>query len=89
MAMMKAIRITSANKSALEVQYNLEEGYLELSSGLYLVAGDGNAQVEGLLTPGALAAEYLRTGRKLNNEYFEVFPRSGVATVPEFSDAQA
>lgn len=86
--MMKAIRITKENKDRLEAQYNMEEGYLELSSGMFVVAGDGNRQLEGILTPGDLAAYYYRTGRKLNNDFFEVFPKDGISTNPEFSDAQ-
>lgn len=83
--MMKAIMITKENKHALEVQYEMDEGDLELCSGLYLVAGDGNRQTEGLLTKAALDLNYFRTGRTLNNGYFEVFPKAGLPTTPIFS----
>ena len=85
--MMKAIRITSENKSKLEVQYDMGEGYLDLSSGLYIVAGDGNAQFEGVLTQKKLTENFYRTGKKLANDFFEVMPRSSVQATPEFSDA--
>lgn len=83
---MKAIMITSANKNALEVQYNMEPGYLQLSSGMFVVAGDGNRMIEGVLTRTILNAEYRRTGRQLNNGYFEVMPKTGITVIPEFSN---
>jgi hypothetical protein len=85
--MMKAIRVTKENKNKLEAQFEMDEDYLELSSGLYLVAGDGNSQIEGLLKPSQLTEHYFRTGRKLANEWFELMPKAGVQTSPLFSDA--
>lgn len=85
--MMKAIRITKENKASLEAQYNMSEGDLDLSSGLYLVAGDGNSMTEGLLTKAVLENRYLRTGKQLNNGYFEVLPKSSLPAAPIFSHA--
>ena len=83
--MMKAIRINKDNKQKLEEQYTMDEGTLELSSGLYLVAGFGDKQYEGLLTKAALEDRFWVTGRPLDNGYFEVFPKP-VTTNPLFSN---
>ena len=69
---MKAIKITKDNKASLESTYQMSEGSLEYSSGLYLVAGFGNTMYEGLLTTSALTEKFLITGTKLANDFFEV-----------------
>ena len=85
--MMKAIRITKDNKVKLEAQYDLNDGYLELSSGMYLIAGDGNGQIEGVVKPSTLSDRYYRTGKQLANDWFELVPKDTVQVTPEFSDA--
>jgi hypothetical protein len=78
--MMKAIKITKDNKSKLEAQYNMEQGYLELSSGLYVVAGFGDRLFE-ILSKSQLDTYYM-TGNKIENDYVEVHPIAGYAGVP-------
>jgi len=85
--MMKAIRITKDNKAKLEAQFHMDQGELELSSGMYLVAGDGNSQYEGVLKPAALSDKYFRTGKKLANDWIELMPKEGIPTSPLFSHA--
>jgi hypothetical protein len=68
---MKAIRITKENKAQLTNQYEMDEGFLDLSSGLYLVAGFGDHAIEGLLTKAIFDTLYT-TGSKLRNGFFEV-----------------
>jgi hypothetical protein len=75
-AVMKAIKITKENKARLEIQYNLDTGYLEFSSGLYLVSLFGeNAMYEGLFTTLGYKTRFEETGKKLKNDYVEVTPK--------------
>lgn len=76
---MKAVRITKDNKQLLEDVYEMSEGTLDLSSGLYLIAGFGNRQHEGLLTNAELNAKFFITGKKLLNDFFEVNKKTDYA----------
>ncbi len=71
---MKAVKITKENKTRLTDQYQLDEGFLEYASGLYLVAGFGDSTYEGLLTPAAFDARYVAV-RVLDNGFYEIRPR--------------
>jgi len=73
---MKAIKITKGNKAELTATYELSEGFLDYSSGLFLVAGFGNKQYEGLFTPAAFSVLFTRTGKELKNGFFEVEKKS-------------
>lgn len=71
--LMKAIKITSENKTKLEQQFHLDEGFLEFCSGLYVVAGFGDETLyEGIFTKSGYEARFTETGKKLNNGYVEV-----------------
>ena len=73
---MKAIKVTKENKTRLETQYSLDQGFLEFSSGLYLVANFGDHAIyEGLFTKTAYETRFVETGKKLNNGYVEVLPK--------------
>lgn len=69
--MMKAIRITSANKNELEIQYEMDKGYLELSSGLYLVSDFGESKSFEVVTPARYRMFYRETG-EIKNGYVQV-----------------
>jgi hypothetical protein len=71
---MKFIRINKTNKGKLEQQYNLEPGYLELSSGMLLTADFGGERYHSILTPAAFAAMY-KVVKKLDNGYYEIVPK--------------
>lgn len=72
---MKSIRISNGNKNTLETQYNMEKGYLEYSSGLYLIANmSGTRTVDALLTRGAYQASYFET-EPLTDGYMAVSPK--------------
>ena len=72
---MKSIRITKENKTHLEETHSLEKGYLELSSGLYLISNmSGTRVVDAILTRGAYQASYFET-EPLADGYMAVTPR--------------
>jgi hypothetical protein len=71
MSALKAIRINKNNKRDLEAQYSMAQDFLELSSGLYLIAGFGDTQYKAILTKTGLEANYV-TGKELQNGYFEI-----------------
>lgn len=72
--MMKAIRITKENRNAVTDQFGLDSGYLDYSSGLYLVAKFGHTMHEGLLTKKSFAEKYDETGKTLDNGFVEIVP---------------
>lgn len=70
---MKAIRVDKDNKARLENQFQLDENFLEFSSGLFLVSGFGeNAMYEGLFTKVGYTSRFEETGKQLNNGFVEV-----------------
>lgn len=70
---MKALKITRENKKQLEADYNLEPGYLQLSSGLYLISELGETpSFVGLATRGALNNEYEKTSNVSKTGWIEV-----------------
>lgn len=69
--MPKAIQITKANKSGLEMLYNMAEDNLQDAEGLFLVAEFGADHYSHILLPSTLDASYTR-GVELQNDYFEV-----------------
>jgi len=73
--MMKAIKVTSDNKTQLEQQYDFDKGYLEFSSGLYIVSKFGGTMCEGLFTKAVYDNRFVETGKKLENGYVEVVPK--------------
>lgn len=77
MAALKAIRINNTNKRNLEAQYSMAEGFLSLSSGLYLVAGFGDTQYKSILTKTGLEANY-EIGKPLLNDFFEITRKSSL-----------
>lgn len=72
----KAIKVTKENKEQLTSQFNLEEDEIDEYIGLYMVVGFGDHMIEGYLTKDELTVEYVETGDKLENGFFEV--RKGV-----------
>lgn len=83
---MKAIRIKKDNKRELEDRYQMSADTLEFSAGLYLIAGFGDVQYEGLLTKQELLDKFFSTGKKLDNDFFEVVKKSNYIAGPIFSD---
>lgn len=86
---MKAVRITSDNKQKLEDRYKMSAGTLDLASGLYLVAGFGDTQYEGLLTKSALITKFFMTGVKLDKDgiaFIEVVKKGDYVSGTIFSD---
>lgn len=79
--MMKAIRITKENRNAVTDQFGLDSGFLDYSSGLYLVARFGHSMHEGLLTKKGFAERYTITG-ELANGFVEIVPKD---MTPAFS----
>lgn len=69
---LKAVKITKNNKQELEAQYQMPEDVLEYSSGLYLVAGFGDTQHQGILTRTGLHDQFDITGNELLNGFFEI-----------------
>lgn len=69
---MKAILVTKKNREMLTERYKLDDGFLEFSSGLYLVANFGGTMYEGLFTRAAFQARFVETGKKLLNGFVEV-----------------
>lgn len=61
---MKTIRITKQNKTNLEKFFKMEPGYLELSSGMYVVVGFDD-RMQGIYTRKALESLYTLTGEQL------------------------
>lgn len=76
--MKKAIRITSLNKNSLEAQYEMDKGYLELSSGMYLVSDFGESKSFIVLTPARYKMQYNEVG-EIKNGYTNVMPKELVA----------
>lgn len=74
--MMKAIRISKENRNAVADQFGLDSGYLDYSSGLYLVAKFGHTMHEGLLTKKLFNEKYTETGKTLANGYIEIVPKA-------------
>jgi hypothetical protein len=68
---LKAVKIDKQNKATLESQYNMDRGFLEYSSGLYLLAEFGATQYLGIFTKVGLETRYV-VGKKLDNGFFEV-----------------
>lgn len=68
---MKAIRITKENKNKLEAQFQIDEGFLEYSSGLLLIADFGAETYHSILTPGAFNERY-KVVKNLENGYVEI-----------------
>ena len=77
--MMKAIRITKENHNAITNQFGLDSGYLDYSSGLWVVAKFGHTMHEGLLTKKNFAELYTETGKILDNGYVEIVPKAPAA----------
>ena len=71
---MKAVRVTKDNKSRLEAQYQLDEGFLEFSSGLLLIADFGSETYHSLLTPSFFNTRY-KVIKNLENGYVEIIPK--------------
>ena len=71
--MAKAVLITEANMRALEAQYDAEEGDLDGCAGYYLTSDFGATAVTyGVLDQETLDANFTKTGKDLQNGYFEV-----------------
>lgn len=70
---MKAVKVDETNKGNLELQFNMDDGYLDDAAGLYLVADFGeDAVYHGLLTAKGLERSFTETGKKLQNGFFEI-----------------
>lgn len=71
--MPKAIVITEENRTDIEKQYNLEIDMLKGWEGLTLVADFGQSGlIHGWLNEVAFNKSFVKTGKKLENGYFEV-----------------
>jgi len=68
---MKAVKITKDNKSKLEAQYQMDKGFLDLSSGLLLIADFGAENYHSILTPKAFNDRY-KVIKNLENDYVEI-----------------
>lgn len=71
---MKAVRITKDNKSKLEAQFQTDEGFLEYSSGMLLIADFGAETYHSILTPAAFNERY-KAVKNLENGYLEIVPK--------------
>lgn len=84
MSALKAVKINRENKRELEAKYSMADDFLELSSGLYLVAGFNDTQYKSILTKKGLEANYV-IGKELKNGFFEVnkktFPNTAESLV--------
>lgn len=75
-ATLKAIVITKQNREKLAMQYERHDDPYEGYEGLILVADFGeNAQPLGMLNQTAFDKSFERTGKDLQNGYFEVIDK--------------
>lgn len=74
--MMKAIRITKENKSALEHEYEMDHDYLKISSGMYLVSSFGTVKEFHILSPARFRMMYNTTG-EIKHGYLSIEPKTG------------
>lgn len=71
--MAKAVLITVENRESLILQYDYRDSEELVEPGYYLVAGFGDEGLhEGILHKDILDENFIRTGKTLNNDFFEV-----------------
>lgn len=72
---MKAIKITEDNYSSLAGLYEADEDLFKDAAGLFLVADFGEGKLYDLVRLEDMNKSFTKTGRELQNGYFEVLRR--------------
>lgn len=85
-ASMKAIKLESNNYSRLAAQYDADEDFFEDAVGLYLVSDFGEGQIYDIVKLEDMNKLFDKTGKELDNGYFEVIRRTAVVTPPVTTD---
>lgn len=72
MAVRKAVLVNSENSTELQGRFDMGGWEPEDLEGLYLVAAFGSTSDWNLLSKAGLESTYTRTGKDLENGFFEV-----------------